>query len=134
VFPVRYGQTYRVELSFKCKIGRSIMYRRETVILIYHHQMRIDLKKTFAELIRRFSTSRRARHHSPFCNQLSRVCLPLILLPIRFFSFEGYIEMIEGPNSEGHAHCYMKLACGPRFQLRTSQRQLTILHAATVRL
>jgi hypothetical protein len=35
VFPVRYGQIYRVELSFKSKTGRWIMSRIVVFILIY---------------------------------------------------------------------------------------------------
>jgi hypothetical protein len=42
VFHVRYGQTYRVELSFKQKTGRWIMSRIVIVILIYHHNKPID--------------------------------------------------------------------------------------------
>jgi hypothetical protein len=36
MFPVRYGQTYWVELCFKQKTGRRIMSRIMIVILIYH--------------------------------------------------------------------------------------------------
>jgi hypothetical protein len=43
VFPVRYGQTYRVELSFKEKTGRWIMSRSMIVILIYRRHKAIDL-------------------------------------------------------------------------------------------
>jgi hypothetical protein len=35
VFPVRYGQTYSVEMSFQQKTGRWIMSRIGIVILIY---------------------------------------------------------------------------------------------------
>jgi hypothetical protein len=41
-FPVRYGQTYRVELSFKLKPGQWIMFRIVIVILIYHRHKPID--------------------------------------------------------------------------------------------
>jgi hypothetical protein len=34
VFPVRYGQTYRVELSFKRKAGRWLMSRIVIVTLV----------------------------------------------------------------------------------------------------
>jgi hypothetical protein len=43
VFPVRYGQTYRVELSFEQKTGRWIMSRIVIVILIYHPHKAINL-------------------------------------------------------------------------------------------
>jgi hypothetical protein len=43
VFPVRYGQTYRVELCFKQKTGRWIMSRIVIVILIYHRHKPIDI-------------------------------------------------------------------------------------------
>jgi hypothetical protein len=36
VFPVRYGQTIRVEQSFKQKTRRRIMSRNVIVIVIYH--------------------------------------------------------------------------------------------------
>jgi hypothetical protein len=39
---VRYGQTYRVELSFKQKTGRWIMPRIVIVILIYRRHKPID--------------------------------------------------------------------------------------------
>jgi hypothetical protein len=42
VFPVKYGQTYRVELSFKYTTGRWIMSRIVIVILIYHRHKPID--------------------------------------------------------------------------------------------
>jgi hypothetical protein len=42
VFPVRYGQTYRVELSFKSKTGRWIVSRIVIVVLIYHRHKLID--------------------------------------------------------------------------------------------
>jgi hypothetical protein len=42
VFPVKYGQTYRVELNFKLKTGRWIMSRIVIVILIYHRHKPID--------------------------------------------------------------------------------------------
>jgi hypothetical protein len=42
VFPVRYGQTYRVELSFKLKTGRWVMSRIVIIILIYHRHKPID--------------------------------------------------------------------------------------------
>jgi hypothetical protein len=37
MFPVRYGQTYRVELSFKQKTGRRIMFK--IVIAILHRRL-----------------------------------------------------------------------------------------------
>jgi hypothetical protein len=43
VFPVRYGQTYRVELSLKQKAGRWIMSSIVIAILIYHRHKPIDL-------------------------------------------------------------------------------------------
>jgi hypothetical protein len=42
VFPVKYGETYRVELSFEEKTGQWIMYRVVIVILIRHHHKPID--------------------------------------------------------------------------------------------
>jgi hypothetical protein len=42
VFPVRYGQTYRVETSFKLKPGRWIMTGIVMVILTYHRDKPID--------------------------------------------------------------------------------------------
>jgi hypothetical protein len=42
VFPVRYGQTYRVELRFKLKIGQWIISGIVRFILIYHRQKPID--------------------------------------------------------------------------------------------
>jgi hypothetical protein len=42
VFPVRYGQTYKVESSLKKKTGRWIMSRIERVILIYSRHKPID--------------------------------------------------------------------------------------------
>jgi hypothetical protein len=42
MFPVRYGHTYRAELSFKYKTGRWIMLRIVIVILKYHRHNRID--------------------------------------------------------------------------------------------
>jgi hypothetical protein len=42
MFPVRYGQTYRVKLSFKQETGRWIMPRIVIVILIYHRHKPID--------------------------------------------------------------------------------------------
>jgi hypothetical protein len=42
MFPVKYGQTYSVELSFKCKAGRWIMTRILIVILIDHRHKPID--------------------------------------------------------------------------------------------
>jgi hypothetical protein len=42
VFHVRYGQTYRVELSFEQKTGQCIMSRIVIVILIYHRHKPMD--------------------------------------------------------------------------------------------
>jgi hypothetical protein len=42
MFPVRYGQTYRVELSFKRKTGRWIMSKIMIIVLINHRQKPID--------------------------------------------------------------------------------------------
>jgi hypothetical protein len=42
VFPVRYGQTYRVELSFKLKTGKGIMSRTVVVILKYHRHKHME--------------------------------------------------------------------------------------------
>jgi hypothetical protein len=53
VFPVRYGQTYRVELSFKEKTGRWIMSRIVIVILIYHRHKHIDRINLFGSKRRR---------------------------------------------------------------------------------
>jgi hypothetical protein len=42
VFPVRYGQKYTAELSFKQKTGRWIMSRIVIIILIHHLHKLID--------------------------------------------------------------------------------------------
>jgi hypothetical protein len=42
VFPVRYGQTYGVELSFKYTIGQWILSRNVIVIIMYHRHKPID--------------------------------------------------------------------------------------------
>jgi hypothetical protein len=42
VFPVRYRQTYRVELSFNLKIGRWIISMAVINILIYHRRKPIN--------------------------------------------------------------------------------------------
>jgi hypothetical protein len=41
--PVRYGQTYRIELSFKQETGPCVMCRIVIVILIYHRHKSVDL-------------------------------------------------------------------------------------------
>jgi hypothetical protein len=48
----RYGQTCRVELSLKYKIGRWIMSRFVTVTLIYHRHKPIDLIRIYYSLNR----------------------------------------------------------------------------------
>jgi hypothetical protein len=47
VFPVRYGQTYRVELSFKQKTGRWVMSRIVILLLIYRRHKPIDVVNLF---------------------------------------------------------------------------------------
>jgi hypothetical protein len=42
MFPVRYGQTYKVDLSFKQKTGQWIMSRFVTVLLINYRHEPID--------------------------------------------------------------------------------------------
>jgi hypothetical protein len=44
VFPVKYGQTYRVELSFKQNTGQWIMSRIIVVMLTCHRYKPIDLE------------------------------------------------------------------------------------------
>jgi hypothetical protein len=43
VFLVRYGQIYRIQLSFKWKTGRWLMSRIVLIVLIYHRHKAIDL-------------------------------------------------------------------------------------------
>jgi hypothetical protein len=56
VFLVRYGQAYKVELSFKQKTGRWTMSRIVIVILIYHGHKPIDLIVSVLANWHRFNT------------------------------------------------------------------------------
>jgi hypothetical protein len=65
VFPVRYGQTYRLWLSFKQKTGQWIMSRIVIVILIFQRHKPINrdyflslfyMKSPFKNLVRRRKT------------------------------------------------------------------------------
>jgi hypothetical protein len=67
VFPVRYGQTYRVELSFKYKTGRRIMSRIAIVILIYHRHKPIDLILVFSLVAAGWPALLNFLHSSQLC-------------------------------------------------------------------